>query len=236
MGKAKQYLIETKEFWKEIYELAVNLNTGNKLWDLLREVQHYFYALEPFSYKFQRVKELRKTSWGSTIELWIGTWVVEKSHYQKKGHPIREPHHFAKIIQEHGIDLVPYVRRPIREIFHKLVLETKALKFYKTITVSRPFNAEVMHFSDNLYCRFKDVFTISSQYPERVDFSEKAVWGDPLFQIETMIQFEDHLDILKDAYNELHRKIQMITDHNKPILERMKKMTTPFRLAKRLKS
>jgi len=236
MGKAKQYLIETKEFWKEIYELAMNLNTVNKQWDLLREIRSYFYALEPFSYKFQRVKELRKTSWGTPIELWIGTWVVEKNPYQKKGHTVREPYHFAKIIEEHGLDLVHYVRSPIRKVFHELVLETKALKYFKTITVSRPFRTEVMHFSDSLHCQYKDVFTISSQYPERVDFSEKAVWGDPLFQIETMIQFEDHLDILKDAYNELHRKVQMIIDHNRPILERMKKMTTPFRLAKRLKS
>jgi len=236
MGKAKQYLIETKEFWRELYELAMNLNSTSLQWDLLKEIRSYFYALEPFSYKFQRVKELRKTSWGSIIELWIGTWVVEKGTYQKKGHVIREPYHFIKIIQEHGEDLVSYVRRPIRETFLELVLATKALKFFKTITVCRPFKTEKIHFSQSLHCQYKDVFSISSQHPERVCFEEKAIWGDPLFQIETMVQFEDHLDILKDAYSELHRKIQIIIDHNKPILERMKKITTPFRLAKRLKS
>jgi len=237
MGKAKQYLIETKKFWEELYGLAKSLNTGLLQWDLLREVREHFYVLEPFTYKFRKVKDLQTTSWGTKIELWIGTGLVKKLSYQLKGTSIRRPEEFVTKIREHGLDLVHFVRRPIREIFHRLVLETKALKFFTPISVTRPFGTEVIHFAESLHCEFKDVFTISSQYPERIAFAkEKLVWGDHLFTIETMIQFEDHLDILKDAYSELHRKVQMIIDHNEPILERMKKITTPFRLAKRLKS
>jgi hypothetical protein len=205
-------------------------------------VQDSFATLKPLSSSLQTVTRIH-TSYG-TREILIGEWVRDKSSYQKLGSIVWNESEFFKCIREHGEQMKPLVRRPIRNEFSQLADLTKQLISYSDLTVRIDIPPTEVYehecsLGEQVKLTRKVVKSIAIEtcrpYKILLDVGERENKERELTAEAYTPIFEDIISYLVDLFKKADAEVSKVRNHNEKIMEQMKQIVAPLKIANSLK-
>jgi len=204
-----------------------------------KTVYDCFRALTPLSYEYRVVCTLPNGD-----ELCIGEWVrVKYSRYQKYGTVIDYASTFFNLIRSYGLRLKPWVRKPIKWDFERLVELAVSLKPYREITVEIDIPETVIYtywigdggVTLKPFAAKKIVLSLS--YPSFVTFVNGEEKKDIHITDGVNISaVEDVVNHIVELYRRADAQIVAVREHNEKVLEEMNRIAEPWKLTNIIKN
>jgi hypothetical protein len=211
-------------------------------------VHDCFVTLKPLSSGLKTVTRM-STSYG-TREILIGEWIRDRSGHQKLGSLVWGTDNTFKCMREHGEQMKPLVRRTISNEFSQLVDLTKQLISYKDLTVKLDIPPTEVYEHEcligispekggvNLAPKTVYSIAIETQNPNDIYLfveGEKAAKARQLTDEAKTPIFEDIISYLVDLFKKADAEVSKIRAHNEKIMEQMKHIVAPLKIAESLK-
>jgi len=243
MGRIAAVLVELMPKLSELRSLAEQVGTTKLQHELEKDVMWCFEALKPLSHRFAVVKRIPPAcSYCSPTEVCVRTWVRLKKPWHKHGSIVDWPGEFFEVIREHGQDMVPHVRQPIKETFEEMVALARELMPYKSITVTRTVNkyVDAPHLDPPEPRRiFVKTIKLETPLPKRVMLIGSCNGGRfentiHLLSWGYVCEHEDLIDDLLALYRSALARVSEVREHNERIMERMRELAAPWAVEKAL--
>jgi hypothetical protein len=207
-------------------------------------VHDCFVTLKPLSSGLKTVTRI-STSYG-TREILIGEWIRSKAGYQKLGSPVWGTDDTFQCMREHGEQMKPLVRRTISNEFSQLVDLTKQLISYRDLIVMMDIPPTQIYEHD--ISTAEATVTLTSRVAHSIAIETNNPYGILLYTEEATKPkerdltkeehtpiFEDIISYLVDLYKKADTEVSKIRAHNEKIMEQMKHIVAPLKIADSLK-
>jgi hypothetical protein len=206
-------------------------------------VQDSFATLKPLSSSLKTVTRI-PTSYG-TREILIGEWIRDKSSHQKLGSLVWNDYEVFRCIKEHGEQMKPLVRRTISNEFSQLVDLAKQLISYNDLTVKLNIPPTEVYEHEcisgeavMLIPRVVYSIAIETCYPLKIllyaEGEKEPKERDLTAEAYTPI-FEDIVSYLVDLFKKADAEVSRVRNHNEKIMEQMKQIVAPLKIANSIK-
>jgi hypothetical protein len=227
-------------------QMAKKVDTRTLQREIEYTVRDCFYALRPLCSKYQKVCDMRD-AYGNH-ELCIGEWFREKrGNWQKLGSPIEHTNSVFSIIKKYGDQVKPHVRKTIKKEFAELVDLAKQLQSYEDLTVKLDIPPTEVFEHDCLGGDEPSIaiesavliaVAIETQDPNVIFlFREGGKEPDSreLNDEKKTPLFEDIISYLVDLFKKADAEVSKVRNHNEKIMEQMKQIVAPLKIADSLK-
>jgi hypothetical protein len=210
-------------------------------------VQDCFATLKPLSSSLKTVTRA-STPYG-TREILIGEWIREKSGHQKLGSLVGSNSEVFSLIRQHGEQMKPLARRTISNEFSQLVDLAKQLISYKDLMVRMDIPPTEV-FEHQCYGYEGDepsmaiesavliAVAIETQDPNEI-FLFKEGGKEPesreLNDEKKTPLFEDIISYLVELFKKADAQVSLVRNHNEKIMEQMKQIVAPLKIANSIK-
>jgi hypothetical protein len=206
-------------------------------------VHDCFVTLKPLSSGLKTVTRM-STSYG-TREILIGEWIRDRSGHQKLGSLVWGTDDTFNCMREHGEQMKPLVRRTISNEFSQLVDLTKQLISYRDLTVKLDIPPTEVYEHECLIgtevnLAPKTVYSIAIETQDPNDIylfveGEKEAKARKLTDEAKTPVFEDIISHLVDLFKKADAEVSRVRNHNEKIMEQMKQIVAPLKIANSLK-
>jgi len=233
MGLIVQQIQLLKDKYERCIEVANKIHTCKLQEDMEGLVYDCFQALKPLSRKPVTVAKV-----GST-EIILGEWVREKERWHVLGWVVTYEHRFLYLIREFGGRMKPYVRKAIAEDFSSLVDLAVKLVPYDTTefkVMIPPTRVHLCGIFDKVDVDAVEVTALGVRTYDPLEVvlfkGDKRYKGVSLREVETLIALEDLMDYVVKLYDSVEAQIIPIIEHNNRVMEEMREVAAPYRIAK----
>jgi hypothetical protein len=206
-------------------------------------VHDCFITLKPLSSGLKTVTRT-STSYG-TREILIGEWIRDRSGHQKLGSLVWGTDNTFRCMREHGEQMKPLVRRTISNEFAQLVDLTKQLISYRDLTVRMDIPPTEVYehgcyVGEQVKLAPKVVYSIAIATQSPVDIilfieGEEEAEEKKLSDEKKTPIFEDIVSYLVDLFKKADVEVSKVRDYNEKIMEQMKQIVAPLKIADSLK-
>jgi hypothetical protein len=226
--------------------MAPKVDTRTLQREIEYTVRDCFYALRPLCPKYQKVCDM-KDAYGNH-ELCIGEWFREKrGSWQKLGSSIEHTNSVFSIIKKYGDQVKPHVRKTIKKEFAELVDLAKQLQSYEDLIVkldippTEVFEHKCCGGDEPSMAIEPAVLTavaIETQHPHKIFLFKEGGKEPESRELEDESKtplFEDIVSYLVELFKKADAQVSLVRNHNQKIMEQMKQIVAPLKIANSLK-
>ena len=234
-----------KQPYDYILQTANRVYTSSLQSSMTEFVADCFRTLKPLSYEFTEVCEVKGEY--SSYKLCIGEWLRAKHSYQEYGSTVDYSESIFEAIREHGDELKPHVRKPIKKDFADLVDLAKQLQPYDTLSVLHEIpRTEVYEY----FILREGGMSLTSFSISKIGIKTSNPWRLLLFKDGKEEQpddrdltddskaslFEDIISHIVDLFKKADAKVSVVREHNEKIMGEMARIVSPWKIANNLKN